>query len=152
MSRNFTLPETKYLRTVACILLMLSTGCCNPQTDDNPGILFSAGSAENSHLKQIFLSRNGDSVRKCAGADYMKQQYYIFWASAPSEARFNNYLAAYAKKKYNLIIIECGCKNHPGAYYYNSQMAVFFLKAKKKPLYAIYLEAKNEYNKTLPFM
>jgi hypothetical protein len=151
MRRNFTLSGTNYLRIVACILLMLSTGC-SPATGNNPGIRLSAGQAENSHLKQIFLSRNGDSVRKCAWADYTKQQYYIFWSGMPGEARFNKYLAAYAKKRYNLILVECGCKNQPGAYYYNSQMDVFFSKAKKKPLYAIYLEAKNEYNKALLLM
>ncbi len=152
MSRNFTFPEKKHLRIAACILLMFSTGCSPKWGDTESGIQFSVDAAENSHLKHIFFGRNRDSISKYAEADYIKQKYYIFWAGTPGEARFINYLAAYAKKRYNLILIECGCKNRPGAYYYNNQMAVFLLKAKKKPLYAIYLEAENQYNKTLPFM
>ena len=152
MSRSLTFPEKKYLRIAACILLMFSTGC-SPQMDDTgSGIQFSANQAENNHLRDIFFGHNEDSVNKCAKADYIKQKYYIFWTGTPGEARFTNYLATYAKKRYNLILVECGCKNRPGAYYYNNQMAVFFLQAKKKPLYVIYQEAEDQYKKALLFM
>jgi hypothetical protein len=152
MSRNFTFPEKKHLRIAAGILLMIGTGC-NPKMDNTrSGIQFSADKAENSHLKHIFFGCNRDSVCKCAQADYIKQKYYIFWTGAPGEIRFTDYLAGYAKKRYNLILIKCGCKSRPGAYYYNNQTAAFFLKAKKKSLGAIYLEAKDQYNKALRVM
>jgi hypothetical protein len=147
MSRNFTFPK-KNLRIAAGILLMLNTGCA-PAMDGNAGIRFSSDPSENDHLKHIVFGRDKDSICKYAEADYTRQRYYVFWTGTPGEARFANYLAVYAKKRYDLIFIRCGCKNQTGAYYYNEQMTVLLSKAKKRPLDAIYAEAKDEYNKTL---
>jgi len=146
------------MRAAACILLILTANCSPKPGDAAYTVQLSADRVENIHLRRILLSRNRDSIRKCAEADYAGQKYYIFWMSVPAEARFNNYLAAYARQKYNIILVNCGCKNHVGGYYYNNTMAEFFLEAKQKPFDAIYVEARNLYNKALtsyvskPFM
>jgi hypothetical protein len=149
MSRKFTFTTKKCMQLTACVLLMLSTGCTAQTNGNASDVKLSANPAENNHLKHIFFGRNEDSISKYAEADYTSRKYYIFWTGMPAETKFNSYLAAYAQKRYQLILVGCGCKNSLGAYYYNNRMTTLLQKTSKKPLEEIYLEAKEQYNKTL---
>jgi hypothetical protein len=149
MNTHITFPKQLCIGAAVCILLMFSAGYHPKYGDADYGVQMSAGSAESAHLNHILLGRNKNSIVKDAEADYRKRNYYIFWTGAPCEIKFNSYLTAYAKQKYNLVLVNCGCKNRVGAYYYNSKMESFFLEEKRKSLAVIYLEAKIMYNKAL---
>jgi hypothetical protein len=138
------------MRLAAFILLILGTGCRSNAEKPLPRLQLSADAAENSYLTGIFFGRNEDSIVNCALSDYNKNKYYIFMTSMPGDEKFEKYLAVYAKNKYKLIIVSCGCRGRAGAYYYNHKMATLFSKTKPEPLGLIYLEAKSLYNRALP--
>jgi hypothetical protein len=129
--------------------LICNTGCRPPERP-LAGVQLSADSAENGYLSAILSGRNRDSIVNCAVSDYQENKYYVFISATPPDERFDRFLDAYAKQKYQLMLVNCGCKAQAGACWYNDKMAALLSKSKPVSFAAIYLEAKNLYNKTLP--
>jgi hypothetical protein len=136
------------MRMAMSALLICNTGC--RPAEHAPMLRLSAGSAENRHLITILLSHNKDSVVDCAVADHQHRHYYLFISATPEDAGFDHYLAAYARQKYQLILVNCGCRVRPGACWYNEQMQALLAKVRPVSFGSVYLEARSLYNKTLP--
>jgi hypothetical protein len=147
--KHLNLPKWKNVQAAACFLLLFNTGCYRLAEQPEMGINLSADAAENGYLKRIVYSRNGDSIAACAGADFKANKYYLFTTTLPGDEKFNQYLAAYAKQQYGVILVNCGCQSHPGACCYNDAMGALLIKIKQKPFDAIYLEAKCRFNQML---
>ncbi len=147
--KHLNLSGWKNVQIVAYFLLLFNMGCCH--SADGPGIdvPLSANAAENGYLTRILYSHNSDSIAACAGADFKADKHYLFTTTLPGDEKFNRYLAAYARQKYHIILVNCGCQSRPGACYYNNAMAALQLNVRQKSFGTIYLEAKIRFNKLL---
>jgi hypothetical protein len=145
--KHLNLSKWKNVHIAACFVLLFNTGCYQPAKRAGVDMPLSANAAENSYLKRILYSRNNDSIAACAGADFKAGKCYLFTATLPGDEKFNQYLAAYVKQQYHIILVNCGCQNHRGACYYNDAIAALLLKVKQKPFGTVYLEAKSRFNK-----
>jgi len=147
--KHLNLPKWKNVQAAACFMLLFNTGCYHLAERPAMAISLSADAVENGYLKHILYSRNSDSIAACAGVDFKADKYYLFTSPLPGDEKFNKYLAAYAKRQYGVILVNCGCQSHSGACYYNNAMEVSLLTIKQKPFGTIYLEAKSRFNKLL---
>jgi hypothetical protein len=147
--KHLYLSKWKNVQAGACFLLLFNTGCCHLAEKAGVGIPLSANAAENDYLTRILYSRNSDSITACAGADFKADKYYLFTSALPRDEKFNQYLAAYAKQRYHIILVNCGCQSRPGACYYNNAMEASLLNVKQKPFSTVYLEARSRFNKSL---
>jgi hypothetical protein len=147
--KHFTQPKQIRIWVIALTLFIAGAGCKSQTATPDYRTQLAADPVANSYLTGILFSRNKDSITKCADMDYKENKYYIFRTSIPFEGMFDDYFAFYAKQKYGLTIVSYGCKNYPGACYYNNEMAECFSKANVKPLRFIYLEAKSNYTDEL---
>jgi hypothetical protein len=147
--RYFTFTKRRRVLATAIILLIAGAGCKPKPAELVVHLQLAAGTIENKHLASVLFSRNRDSIIKCAGEDYRAEKYYIFWTVLPFEGKFGDYLAVYARQKYGVRLVNCGCKSQPGAYFYNEAMGECLSKSKIKPFGPIYLEAKTGYNEEL---
>jgi hypothetical protein len=144
--KHFTLSKQAGRLTIALLLLITGAGCKNQSSPPALLVELSTDAVENKHLNAIVFSRNRDGIAECADADYQRKEYYYFWSPVVFEGKFDSYLVAYAKQKYDLTLVNARCRACAGECCYNSEADKWLLKAKGKGLQQIYLEAKISYS------
>jgi hypothetical protein len=147
--KHFTLSKQAGPLTIAIVLLITGSGCKHQPSRPAQPVEFIGNAVENKHLNDIVFGRNGDSIAERADADYQRNECYYFWSLVVFEGKFDSYLAAYAKQKYGLTMVNAGYRAYAGACCYNSEVDKCLLKANGKSFTQIYLQAKIVYNEWL---